>query len=182
MHRCLAIAKSHSIAGNDVNALALVEHALKQCQAAGPVLAAAEDEAESAPRSINVTKRDIKALYDLLSGELQRHRALVEIHNLERSAQTSQPLNFSKPLANQLSTYPAGRVDLDNIVAYPPRLDAIPVKPIFLDVAWNYIDYPSKHTGSVPAPAPSSGAGGDREPESAGSAEQKKRGWFGFGR
>lgn len=66
---------------------------------------------------------------------------------------------------------------------YPPRLEAIPVKPIFLDVAWNYIDYLEKIA-----------AGGDKNQQQQQRTEEvqeeqtqeeekpKKRGWFGFGR
>jgi signal recognition particle subunit SRP68 len=63
-------------------------------------------------------------------------------------------------------------------VPYPPQMQPIPVKPLFLDVAWNYIDYPREgqqetaHTApAAPAPAP------PQEEEN-----KSRRGWFGFGR
>ncbi|KAK0629962.1 hypothetical protein B0T17DRAFT_556280 [Bombardia bombarda] len=199
--KCLAISRSHSIAGNDVNALALIKHALGQCKAALPVLSGNEDEddsddedAEPSPRNILVTKQDIQLLHDLLSGEQQRSRALVEIHSLEKSSKASSnaPSSSSKPLVSQLSSYPAGGIDLENIVAYPPRVEAIPVKPIFLDVAWNYIDYPGNQAGGggpKQAAATTAGkAGGAKKPLTTAEQQQEeaakpqKRGWFGFGR
>lgn len=73
-------------------------------------------------------------------------------------------------------------MDLERIVEYPPKMEVVPVKPLFLDVAWNYIGYPDK-----------SAAGGQQgevkgqEKQVQGGAEQEaakpqKRGWFGFGR
>jgi signal recognition particle subunit SRP68 len=61
--------------------------------------------------------------------------------------------------------------DLENLVDYPPQLQLIPVKPLFFDVAWNYIDY----AGKTPAAVAESDTGSTQTPE------PKKRGWFGFG-
>lgn len=55
--------------------------------------------------------------------------------------------------------------DLSKLVPYPPQMQPVPVKPLFLDVAWNYIDYP--HAAEKQPPA---------------AEEKKGRGWFGFGR
>ncbi|KAK3323535.1 hypothetical protein B0T19DRAFT_443030 [Cercophora scortea] len=176
--KCLAISRSHSIAGNDVNALALVSHALDECKEAGPVLSAGDaDDSSSSPRNILVTKKDVRSLFELLNGELQRARALVEIHNLEKSSTAPQTFDPSKPLISQLSNYPSGAVNLENIVVYPPRVDFIPVKPLFLDVAWNYIDYPDKRVQASANEA-------SQTQEKAAAAEESKpqrRGWFGFG-
>lgn len=76
------------------------------------------------------------------------------------------------PLVNRLREYPAEGVDLENMVDYPPRIQPIPVNPLFFDVAWNYIDYP----GNLPA------ATSKLEGEPTSTPEPKKRGWFGFGR
>jgi signal recognition particle subunit SRP68 len=77
-----------------------------------------------------------------------------------------------------LHEYPVGGVDLTNIVEFPPKLALIPVKPIFLDVAWNYIDYPGREREAPkPAQAPAQEEGRQEEPQQA-----TKRGWFGFGR
>jgi signal recognition particle subunit SRP68 len=56
-------------------------------------------------------------------------------------------------------------VDLSNLVPFPPKMRPIPVKPLFLDVAYNYIQYPREQTDKV-------------EAEGTGT----RRGWFGFGR
>lgn len=185
INRSLAISRSHLIAGNDVNALALTQHALSQCSGALPVLSAAERPAGS-PRNLLVDKTDARQLRDMLSSELQRSRALVGILNSSGSSHSSQAASSSQnrpALVNTLSTYPSEGVDLQNIVHYPPQMESIPVKPIFLDVAWNYISYPDKHEQVASSPSGTGSKGQDKK--TSGTEEEtkpQKRGWFGFGR
>jgi signal recognition particle subunit SRP68 len=135
---------------------------------------------------------------------VQRGRALVEIfksaNNKPAAAQPTGTTTGKPPLSSRLNDFPAGGVDLENIVTYPPRLEPFPVKPLFLDVAWNYITYPGKDGGGAEQQPQQAGAaaegaaatagGGRVEDEGddagAGGAEetkpQQKRGWFGFGR
>ncbi|KAM7204465.1 hypothetical protein V8F20_003581 [Naviculisporaceae sp. PSN 640] len=180
----LAIARSHLIAGNDVNALALIQYALNQCSEALPVLSGSERPAGS-PRNLLVDKSDAQQLHGMLSSELQRSRALVGILNSEKAAAATTSAADSsrnKPaLVNTLSSYPSEGVDLQNIVHYPPEMEAIPVKPIFLDVAWNYISYPNKQREQAAA-ASSSKSQDTGVAASTEEAKPQKRGWFGFGR
>lgn len=163
-----------------MNALALVQHALNQCNEALPILSTTEREAGS-PRNLLVSNTDIKQLHGMLTGELHRSRALVGIHNLEKSASQAQGSSSSnKPaLVNTLSSYPSGGVDLQNIVHYPPQIESIPVKPIFLDVAWNYISYPDNQNQARSA---EKGTAGQERTSAEDDSKPKKKGWFGFGR
>lgn len=88
---------------------------------------------------------------------------------------------YMPPAVQRLTEYPplGTTLDLGRLVNYPPKLQPVPVKPIFLDVAFNYIDYPGR--GTVEA------ANGNATiaPDAATKpTEQKpvKKGWFGFGR
>ncbi|RKU45798.1 hypothetical protein DL546_004861 [Coniochaeta pulveracea] len=173
--KALAIARSYSIAGNDTNALALIKYAHDKTQESGPVLRG-QTSPESAPRNIVVSNEDVSKLDNLLSGELLRFQALVEIAKLRAKGTGAKVAPI--PLVERLSEYPSDGVDLENIVAYPPRLDAIPVKPLYLDVAFNHVDYPAKHgqPASAPKAAPAQAAVSQEE------AKPQKRGWFGFGR
>lgn len=85
------------------------------------------------------------------------------------------------PLVQNLTVFPTPgvSVDLRNLVNYPPRIEPIPVKPLFFDVAWNYIDYPGRSKEVVEQKAQANGAAEEEKP-----AEEapKKKGWFGFGR
>lgn len=116
----------------------------------------------------------MSALANLLNGELQRHRAIVHIDNLRKTESDEAGKAPRIPLLERLQDYPSDGVDLSNLVEFPPKLALVPMKPIFLDVAWNYIDYPGKTAAAAtPAAAPEPA----KEP-----APQAKRGWFGFGR
>jgi len=88
----------------------------------------------------------------------------------EQVKSTSQQIDV--PLVQKLRDFPVEGVDLENLVDYPPRIQPIPVKPLFFDVAWNYIDYPGKR----PAVAT------DPKQKPTPTPEPKKKGWFGFGR
>jgi signal recognition particle subunit SRP68 len=97
-----------------------------------------------------------------------RYCGLVTLEQLSEAKRESS--TFQQPLIERLDEYVADDLDLGNLVPFPPKMQPIPVKPLFLDVAWNYIDYPREGKQIV-------------EPESK-SAEEKqgRRGWFGFGR
>lgn len=81
-------------------------------------------------------------------------------------------------MVETLDHYPtSGDVDLSNLVTYPTKLEAVPVKPLFFDVAWNYIEYPGRR------PQPAVQAQKEERPSSGGEEKQEaKKGWFGFGR
>ncbi|CAK7202447.1 signal recognition particle subunit srp68 [Sporothrix eucalyptigena] len=189
--KALAIARSHTIVGNAANALALVKHAHDQVTEAAPGLEAADKSSsqkkDSPLQSIHVLFADVQFLQDLLQAELQRARALVDIEKQQSS--TAGAKSGALALSETLGEYPQGAVDLENIVSYPPRIQAMPVKPIFLDIAWNYIDYPSKTAIGGPAAAPKSVASGQQAEPAASAAtpppaqeQPQKRGWFGFKR
>lgn len=128
-------------------------------------------------KTIEVVQEDAEFLQNLLKGELQRSRALVEISNQREVAGKGDPKAAPRPLIDRLGQYPSEGVDLEKIVTYPPKMQPIPVKPLFLDVAWNYVQYPQHH--AVQAKASGSKAGAavtDSEQQPA------KKGWFGFGR
>ncbi|KAI6383131.1 hypothetical protein MCOR25_000318 [Pyricularia grisea] len=176
--KCLAIGRSHAIVGNLVNSLALIKHALEQAKVAVSTLGKpSASENASSLRNIDVSAQDVQSLGELLDGEVQRYRALVDIDNMRKEGKITATDDRLQPLAEKLSRYPARDVDLQNIVTYPPALGVIPMKPIFLDLAFNYIEYP--HDGKKLAAGP-----GDKPADKASQSEQKqqKRGWFGFGR
>lgn len=141
-----------------------------------PVLSKHKEGEASGLKTMEVAPEDAAFLQTLLKGELQRNRALVEIYNLRKQASGKGDSNASpRPLLEKLGQYPAEGVDLENIVTYPPKLEPVPVKPLFLDVAWNYVQYPTTQTEKSKAAQTISDK--TKEPEAA-----PKKGWFGFGR
>jgi signal recognition particle subunit SRP68 len=68
-------------------------------------------------------------------------------------------------LVERLGHYPEGKIDFQNgIVEWPPKVSPVPVKPLFLDVAFNFIEYP-----------------GDGAPRAVADAQEKPEGKKGSG-
>lgn len=137
------------------------------------------DTDSTTPPNINVSPTEVQFLRDLLDGEVQRYRALVELSNLSQTL-TSSSAN-KVPLIERLSEYPPQGVDLENLVSYPPKLEPVPVKPLFFDAAWNYIEYPGRELEKPAAQNEVKGAS-SAESKTAEQTAQQKKGWFGFGR
>lgn len=140
-----------------------------------PVLSTHTESKDAGLKTTEIIESDAAFLQTLLKGELQRSRALVEISNLRKKADKADAKAAPRPLIEKLGQYPSEGVDLDNIVTYPPKLEPVPVKPLFLDVAWNYVQYPT--TGDKVSVS-------QTKPGAKTEAEQQpaKKGWFGFGR
>ncbi|SPO05902.1 related to signal recognition particle 68 kDa protein [Cephalotrichum gorgonifer] len=176
--KSLSIARSHALSENNINALALLHHAQTLAKAAAQVFSANPQPPSNSPLNIQISNDSARLLESLLDREVQRYRALVHLQNTGAGAGESD-VHPSVPLIDRLSEYPRGGVvDLENIIHYPPKPTFVPVKPIFLDVAWNYIEYPGRRTKESER---------NREERDDGAKEaaapaQQKRGWFGFGR
>lgn len=126
----------------------------------------------------------VKALQQLLQGLVWQHQALVELEKAS-SKESKGEAGHGLPLVERLNEYPSGGVDLSNLVVYPPQIQPIPVKPLFFDVAWNYLEYPGQKQEEVAAPVTADAMDVDGEESSAATeakAESKRKGWFGFGR
>lgn len=174
--RCLAIARSHSLLSNPQNALALLARASEKCDAAYSYISSSAEVPSPSPPNISTSPSEVQFLKNLLDGEMQRYRALVELHNLDSKQKISE---ISQPLVEHLNDYPPAEVTLSNLVRYPPKLEPVPVKPLFFDAAWNYIEYPGREVEKV------------RDAETRESVistkameqmPQQRKGWFGFGR
>ncbi|CZT43829.1 related to signal recognition particle 68 kDa protein [Rhynchosporium secalis] len=178
--KCLTIARSHSLVSNAKNALALLARASEKCNTAHSSLQSSMDISDSSPPNISISPSEVQFLKNLLDGELQHYRALVELNNLNDSTAKPEQQISRQPLVEKLSDYPLNGVDLENIVTYPPKLEPIPVKPLFFDAAWNYIEYPGRELQDTveSSGAQEAAAKGQTTEQTA----QQKKGWFGFGR
>lgn len=171
--RCLAIARSHALLLQTKNALALLSRALDLANRASPHASSTQTSDEKPP-NLDITPAQASDLHSLLQNLVSQHRALVELDNI-RSASSNKNNNPVPPLIERLDEYPPNDVDLTKLVTYPPKVEPIPVKPLFLNVAFNYIEYPGRvrKINGKPVNGVTEGAKG---------VEEKKRGWFGFGR
>lgn len=168
--RCLAIGRSHAALGSLTEALALFARSLDLARAGR-----ASNEASQGPPKLDVTPVQLEALTQYTQGLVSQYRGLVELKNI-LARERADKSGWKAPIVERLDEYDDG-LDLKNLVTYPPKLQPIPVKPLFFDLAWNYIEYPGRGTSAV------NGDAADRM-GSKNAAEEKetKKGWFGFGR
>ena len=125
-----------------------------------------------APLKLDIHPAVTKALHTKLERLVLQHRALVQLQELD--GVKGESTGTSNPLVEHLDEYPSGGVDLTNLVTYPPKLRPVPVKPLFFDLAWNYIQYPGQEKSTSQA----------KQSDKSSEREEKKpvkRGWFGFG-
>nr|KMM70532.1 hypothetical protein CPAG_06843 [Coccidioides posadasii RMSCC 3488] len=170
--RCLSIGRSHAFLSNPKNALALFARAsdlASKCQSAN-----AHPTSAAGLSRMEVSGQQANALSTHLQHLIWQYRGIVEIEKLNDEASRAENSTLP-PLLERLGGYPSASPDLSNLVTYPPKIQPIPVKPLFFDVAWNYIDYPREAKRAIDV----------RESTTADTEEKpepKKRGWFGFGR
>lgn len=141
--RTTSIARSHALLTNRKNALALFHRAHQYISTALPALPT--QPSDPSHEGLSITPTDAGKLVAALSGEVSRYRALVEMDLLAAKAGTAG--EQYGVLLERLDQWPH-KVDFQNgIVQWPPRVQPVPVKPVFLDIAWNFIEYPG--TGTV---------------------------------
>ncbi|KAL4871602.1 hypothetical protein BDV12DRAFT_24928 [Aspergillus spectabilis] len=174
--RCLTIGRSHVILGKSQNALALFFQALSlNSEAARSVQSSIDIDG---PPRLDISPNQTQALEHELRALVTKYQGLVTLESI--TAQEQSKSTNQRPLVERLHEYSGDSLDLNNLVPYPPEIRPIPAKPLFLDVAWNYIDYPREGKAAVTAEAPA-----PAQPAEESVVEEKKggrRGWFGFGR
>ena len=189
--RCLNIALSHTLQSNHLNALALFSRAGELATKSASTLASSSKAGSEEMPTLDINPTQAKALQKQLQHQIYRHQALADLHKFHSNASIAATKNMASaaPLVQRLDDFPTPgvNVDLSNLVTYPPKIEVVPLKPLFLDVAWNYIDYPGRAKQAVeqaaaatPASAPTPAVNGTTE--EAPKEEKKRGGWFGFGR
>lgn len=172
--RCLTIGRSHALLGKSQNALALFSQALALASEATPSINTSLD-IDGPPRS-DISPAQGQSLEHELRALVTKYQGLVTLESISAQEQSSKS-TAQRPLIERLHEYSGDSLSLGNLVPYPPEIRPIPVKPLFLDVAWNYIDYPREGkaaAGSAKQPA--------REEQAPEQNKGGRRGWFGFGR
>ncbi|KAH7084469.1 hypothetical protein FB567DRAFT_83175 [Paraphoma chrysanthemicola] len=177
--KCLNLSHSYAFLSTPKEALALCNRALSLSSKA-----AATQEPTPSPSTkavkLEVTAQQSQKLKQNLENLTSHYRGVVALSQLSANSDTASKagLTNAAPVVERLNEYPAsGSVDLKNLVTWPPKLKPVPVKPLFLDVAWNYVEYP----GRAPAkqePEPPKPQEEAKQPERPAA----KKGWFSFGR
>ncbi|KAF2420544.1 hypothetical protein EJ08DRAFT_26691 [Tothia fuscella] len=189
--KCLNISHSYSLLSSHRNALALLLRATNFSSSALESLSATSSKSpttkSTTPPRLDITPSTLQSLHTTLTHQTLHLRALVELHkhNDNASALTAKNAASAAPVVERLGEYVTFDKKEDaHLVDWPPRLRPVPVKPLFLDVAWNYIEYPgragTKESKSLLQSKGDAKAGAEVGGEKKG--EEKKKGWFGFGR
>ncbi|EXJ54631.1 hypothetical protein A1O7_09972 [Cladophialophora yegresii CBS 114405] len=202
--KCLAVGRSHAISDHIPNALALYARALELAETAASKLGAPTTADNATPPNLGISSQQIHLTTSTLRKLVLRYRALADLKSSNANATSdaaSSPTAATAPkpapLIERLShnTY-IPNLDLTNLVNYPPKLRPVPVKPLFFDLAWNYIKYPGQkgpeddlQPGAREdvlmhdAGARTATNGPVSEPDTKEDRRAPpKRGWFGFGR
>ena len=174
--RCLNIARSHDLMARPKNALAILFRALTLSMRSQSGVST-ESASTAKPPNLEVASTQTEFLVQLLKTLISQYRALVEIEGLKDTSTSITKSAHKVPLVEHLNEYPPYGADLKNLVSYPPELKPIPVKPIFLDVAWNYIDYPGRERNYNDTKV-----NGSIDDLTKTDKKEIRRGWFGFGR
>ncbi|KAM3423863.1 hypothetical protein BST61_g1260 [Cercospora zeina] len=177
--KCLNISYSHSLLDNNLNALALLNRARDLvANFASP----ADAQHSNALPTLDVQTAEGARLRTHVNSLASRMHAIVEMQMLEANSALAVKKNMSsaEPIVERLNDYPSPgtQVDLNKLVRYPLKVEPVPVKPLFLDVAFNYIDYPGRKAQALVA---------EQAPVANNVAEEpvqqpQKKGWFSFGR
>jgi signal recognition particle subunit SRP68 len=177
--KCLNLSHSHAFLSAHKQALALCNRALSISSQAVTSPRPTTPSSSSAPK-LEVSEQQAETLKKNLGNLTSHYRGLVALTQLSSNSETASKaqLTSAVPVVERLNEYPtSGSVDLRNLVTWPPKLKPVPVKPLFLDVAWNYIEYPGR-VAQTHAPEPEK----MQVDEKAEEAKPAKKGWFGFGR
>lgn len=169
-HRCLAIGRSHGFLGKSKEALALFSQASKL--ASNAASSTQWSDMEEGPPRLDVSRAQAQTLTTTLRNLVAQYRGLVTLEKI--SADGASKSANERPVIERLHEYSGDGMDVDHLVPTLPQLQLVPMKPLFLDVAWNYVDYPRERRDE---PQEETGTTATEEKKSGG-----RRGWFGFGR
>jgi signal recognition particle subunit SRP68 len=177
--KCLNLSHSYAFLAKPKEALALCSRALSLSSQAMSAPRPSMSSSSKAPK-LEVKERQTQKLTQDLENLTSHYRGVVALSQLSANSDTASKAGLSNaaPIVERLNEYPAsGAVDLKNLVTWPPKLKPVPVKPLFLDVAWNYVEYPGRPAQSK-EPQPEKPQLEEILPE----RPAPKKGWFSFGR
>lgn len=176
IQRCLAIGRCHAIRGDLQNALALFARSLDLSKSLLSVKSAVTLEAHTALPKLAIPLEQVQSFHHYIDGTVSQYRALVDLRTLMGQRKASVRDTYRPPLVERLNDYPIEEIDLTKLVNFPPKLQPVPVKPLFFDLAWNYIQYQGRALTDV------EGASASLVTNAEEKKEPAKKGWFGFGR
>lgn len=158
-------------------ALALFHYGLAIARKSGRPSTTDQEAMENDPPRLFVSLKQAAFLQSYIESLETQTRALIELRRFTdfEISDEKDSTDHAPPLIENLNRYPPS-LHLGNLVSYPPKIEPIPVKPLFFDLAWNYIDYAGRNS-YAPNGVLSSRVGVEDQEK-----QETRRGWFGFGR
>lgn len=134
IQRTLWVAKAYSINGDKLTALALYSYSQKEH------LKGISSISVDFPGNV-VSQQDVDKVVKGLESELVRAHGLAVLAKQQQSQVTDSKDGDS--VVDSLDEYPKGTPEqiLNNLVDFHPKLKPAPVKPVYFDIAFNFIDY-----------------------------------------
>ncbi|KAA8912282.1 hypothetical protein TRICI_003562 [Trichomonascus ciferrii] len=131
--RTSIVAASYGTSGDRITSLALLNHAQKQY--ASHITSITVDLPNSLVKQSHVSKAT-----EQLQQDISRAHGLAV---LAKESESQASKNSSDAVADSLLSYPRGKPEtvLKNLVNFTPPLKPAPVKPVYFDIAFNFIDY-----------------------------------------
>ena len=170
--KCLNLSHSYAFLSAPKQALALCNRALSLSSSAASAPRPAASSSSNAPK-LEVWHEQAQTLNKNLENLTCHYRGVVALSQLSETV-SKTALKNAAPVVERLNEYPSsGAVDLKNLVTWPPKLKPVPVKPLFLDVAWNYVEYPGREKVKEPVP---------EKVEVEAVEEKPVKRWLSFGR
>jgi signal recognition particle subunit SRP68 len=178
--KCLNLSHAHAFLSAPKQALTLSNRALSLSSQAVAAPKSPSSTSGDAPK-LAVTEQQAEELKKTVENLTSHYHGLVALSQLSGNPDVTAKAQMGNvaPVVERLNEYPvSGTVDLKNLVTWPPKLKPVPVKPLFFDVAFNYIDYP----GRARVSAESEGEKTEVDERKTEGQKPAKKGWFGFGR
>ncbi|KAG0207177.1 signal recognition particle subunit srp68 [Mortierella sp. GBA30] len=150
--RCFFTATAYSKLSRHIEAIALFDRAQSYATQIRSGLGRSAD-SESEPDSFNVSEKELQDIESKIRGRKCQVHAAWYLENGQESIEdklTSMSLDektLDEPaLIKRLDTYPTSLTSKANptvphLVDFPPTLQPIPAKPLFFDIAFNYMNY-----------------------------------------
>jgi signal recognition particle subunit SRP68 len=146
LQRTNVIAKTYGICGNKNEALALYKRSLSYFET--DVVSINIE----LPGSI-VSQADIDSALGQTRFEFARAHALANLNDQASSTTTKKVkgVDNDNTVINSLFDYPGGEPEqvVKRLVDFNYKLQPVPVKPVFFDIAYNYIDYNEQEKAKV---------------------------------
>jgi signal recognition particle subunit SRP68 len=172
--RCTNIAHSHAILSNTTNVLQLLLRAQSLLNEASKTLSSPQQSSGSIALKFDVDNSTFSNTLEVVNARVYQYQGLADMQLQSKGDTNTKNKVKALQVIDRPNEYFPKEVDLTNIITYPPRLQPVPTKPLFLDLAWNYIEYPGRGKEAT-----------QQKPLQVDAEDEKKpakKGWFGFGR